>query len=161
MIKLSIKERREQFQFFLALFVITVGLLSFCIFYSGNQRYEISKTELENKITEDEEFEQTVQMVIPIVDTTYKQIVNYNPNVQAVFLKSDISNALNSIKAAYERKASDSRYKTFIQTAQLYNVLFYDKQEQKGNLADIESLKKSLEDCVISRRQLQQSLSNR
>ena len=160
MIKLSLKERREQFLFFICLFVFTVGLLSFGIFYSAHPRYQISKTELEEKVSEDAAFEEMVKETMPTIDTTYKQIIRYDPNVQAVFLKSDILNSLNSIQSAYERKASDSRYKTFIQNAQLYNILFYDKQELKGNLRDIDQLKRSLDDCVISRRQLQQTMSN-
>ncbi|GGI27601.1 type VI secretion system transmembrane protein TssO [Pedobacter mendelii] len=161
MIKLSIKERREQFLFFTALFIFTLGLLSFGIFYSSTSRYEISKQALELKIAQDEAYEDMVKETMPTIDTTYKQIVRFDPNVQAVFLKSDILNSLGSIKAAYDRKASDSRYKTFVQTAQLYNILFYDKQELKGNLRDVDQLKKSLDDCVISRRQLQQTLSSK
>lgn len=159
MIKLSLKERREQFLFFMALFIFTVGLLSFGIFYSAKSRYQISKRELEIKINENEAFEEMVIETMPAIDSSYKQIVRFDPNVQAVFLKSDIQNQLNSIKAAYERRAADSRYKTFIQTSQLYNLLFYDKQELKGNLRDTEGLKRSLDDCVISRRQLQQTMS--
>ncbi|WP_316804312.1 type VI secretion system transmembrane protein TssO [Pedobacter nototheniae] len=159
MIKLSLKERREQFLFFTGLFVLAVGLLGFGIFYSPKSPYQISKTELELKISENEAFEDMVKETMPTIDTTYKQIIRFDPNVQAVFLKSDIQNSLNSIKSAYERKASDSRYKTFIQTSQLYDILFYDKQEMKGNLRDIEGLKRNLDDCVISRRQLQQTMS--
>ncbi|SES09000.1 type VI secretion system transmembrane protein TssO [Pedobacter rhizosphaerae] len=161
MIKLSLKERREQFLFFMALFVFTVGLLSFGIFYSSKSRYEISKADLEVKISENQAFEDMVKETMPTIDTTYKQIVRFDPNVQAVFLRSDIQNSLNSIKSAYERKASDVRYKTFIQTSQLYDILFFDKQEMKGNLRDIEGLKRNLDDCVISRRQLQQTMSAR
>lgn len=161
MIKLSIKERREQFLFFSALFIFTVGLLSFGIFYSGKSRYEISKQELEVKISENEAFEDMVKETMPTIDSTYKQIIRYDPNVQAVFLKNDIQNSLGSIRAAFDRKASDSRFKTFVQTAQLYDILFNDRREQRGNLGDVDRLKKSLDDCIISRRQLQQTMSAR
>ncbi len=119
MIKLSIKERREQFLFFIALFVFTVGLLSFGIFYSDKSRYEISKEELEVKISENETFENMVKETSPTIDTTYKQITSYNPNVQAVFLKNDIQNSLGSIRAAFDRKASDQRNKIFVKAATL------------------------------------------
>lgn len=161
MIKLSLKERREQFLFFTALFLFTLSSLGFGIFYSAKSRYEISKNELEVKISENLAFEEMVRETMPAIDSSYKQIVRFDPNVQAVFLRSDIQNQLNSIKAAYERRAADSRYKTFIQTSQLYDLLFYDKQELKGNLRDVESLKRNLDDCVISRRQLQQTMSSR
>jgi hypothetical protein len=160
MIKLSIKERREQFQFFLALFIFVVGVLSFCIFYSSKSRYQISKTELEQQINENQAFEDVVKETMKTVDTTYTKIVNYDPNVQAVFLKTDIMSALNAVKSAYDRKAYDSRYKIFVQTSQLYTMLFYNKQELKRNVReDLEQIKKSFEDCVISKRQLQQTLS--
>ncbi|WP_167459399.1 type VI secretion system transmembrane protein TssO [Pedobacter jejuensis] len=161
MIKLSIKERRIQFQFFLALFVITTGLLSFGIFYSSKSRYPISKQELELKISENQLFEDMVVETRPTIDTAFKQIIRFNPNVQAVFLKNDIQIALNSIKSSYERKASDYRYKTFIQTSQLYNILFFDRQELRGNQRDLEDVKRSLDDCIISRRQLQQTLQSK
>ncbi len=161
MIKLSIKERREQFGFLIALFVITVGLLSLGIFYSSKPRYEITKEALQEKLKENEAFEEMARETMPTIDTSYKQIISFDPNVQAVFLKNDILNSLSSIKAAYDRKASDSRYKTFVQTSQLYNILFYDKQELKGNLNDIDQLKQSLDDCIISRRQLQQNMPSR
>jgi len=161
MIKLSIKERREQFLFFVALFVFTVGLLSFGMFYSGNSGHEISKEELEVKINENEVFENMVKETMPIVDTTFRQITRYNPNVQAVFLKNDIQLSLGSIKAAFDRKASDSRYKIFVQTAQLYDRLFYDRQEQNRNITDIELYKKQLEDCITNRHQLQQTIYSR
>jgi len=159
MIKLSIKERREQFQFLLALFIATVFLLCFGIFYTAKSRHEISKTELEEKVRQDQEFEDMVKSTRPTIDSTYKQIIRFDPNVQASFLKNDIQMAIGAIKSAYERKAFDSRYKTFIHTSQLYNILFYDRLEQKGNLADVERVKKNFDDCVISRRQLQQTLS--
>jgi len=161
MIKLSIKERREQFLFFIALFVFTVGLLSFGIFYSDKSRYEISKEELEVKISENETFESMVKETSPTIDTTYNQITRYNPNVQAVFLKNDIQNSLGSIRAAFDRKASDQRYKIFVQTAQLYDRLFYDRQEQNRNITDIELHKRQLDDCILNRRQLQQTISAR
>jgi len=161
MIKLSIKERREQFLFFLALFVFTVGLLSFGIFYSGKSQYEISKAELEIKINENEVFENTVKETMPIIDTTFKWITRYNPNVRAVFLRDDIQRSLGSIKSAFDRKASDSRYKIFIQNELLYDRLFYDRQEQNKNISDIELYQKQLDDCITNRRQLQQTISAR
>lgn len=161
MIKLSVKERRIQFQFFLALFLVTTGLLSFGLFYNSKSKYPISKNDLEMKISENQAFEDMVLETRPTIDSTFKQIIRFDPNVQAVFLKSDIQISLNSIKSAFERKASDYRYKTFIQTSQLYNVLFYDRQELRGNLRDIEDVKRSLDDCVISRRQLQQTMQSR
>lgn len=159
MIKLSIKERRVQFQFFLALFVVTVGLLSFGIFYNSQAQYRISKDDLETKIRENKAFEEMVTETRPTIDTSFKKIIAFDPNVQAVFLKNDIQTELGSVKAAYERKAYDYRYKTFLQTSQLYNILFMDRQELRGNLKDIEDVKRSLDDCIISRRQLQQTMS--
>jgi len=161
MIKLSIKERREQFLFFLALFVFTVGLLSFGIFYSGKSQYEISKEELEVKINENEVFENTVKETMPTIDTAFKRITKYNPNVRAVFLKNDIQLLLSSIKSAFDRKASDSRYKIFVQNELLYDRLFYDRQEQNKNISDIELYQKQLDDCITNRRQLQQTISSR
>lgn len=159
MIKLSIKEKKDQFLFFLTLSIVTISLLSFGLFYNAKQKYPISKIELEQKIIDNAEFENVSTGSIALIDTTFNLINQFNPNIQAVFLKRDITNSINSIKSVYERNASDSRYKLFIQNAQLYNILFFDKQEMKGNVMDTEQLKATLNDCITSRRQLQQSIS--
>ena len=160
MIKLSIKERREHFLFFIGVFLFTSALLGFGIFHDFGRGRVVSKQDLAEKIAQDEEFESTVKEQRPTVDTTYQQIIKFDPGVQAVFLENDIKNSLASIKSVYQRKASDQRYKTFIQASQLYNDLFYDRRELKGNGKDIERLSKSLEDCKLSTRQLRQTIGN-
>jgi len=161
MIKLSIKERREQFLFFLGIFLFTSALLSFGLFHDYGEGREVSKEDLSNKIEQNNEFEATVKEQRAIVDSTYKEILQFDPGVQAVFLENDIKNDLGSIKSIYQRKAYDLRYKTFLQTAQLYNDLFYDRRELKGNNNDLASLVKSLEDCKLSTRELKQTLGGR
>lgn len=160
MIKLSIKERREQFLFFIAIFIFTTALLSFGLFHDSGDGRMVSKQDLAEKLSQDADFEADVKEQRATIDTAYKQIIKFDPGVQAVFLENDIKNSLSSIKSIYERKAYDPRYKTFLQTSQLYNDLFYDKRELKGNNNDIERLSKSLEDCKLSTRQLRETIGN-
>lgn len=160
MIKLSIKERREQFLFFIGIFLFTMALLSFGLFHDYGDDRMVSKQDLAEKLSQDADFEAMVKDQRPTVDTTYKQIIMFDPGVQAVFLENDIKNSLASIKSNYERKAYDQRYKVFLQTSQLYNDLFYNRRELKGNNSDIERLGKSLEDCKLSTRQLRQTIGN-
>lgn len=160
MIKLSIKERREQFLFFIGIFLFTTALLSYGLFRDfGNDRI-VSKKDLADKLSQNADFEEQVKEQRPAIDTVYKQIMKFDPGVQAVFLENDIKNSLSSIRSIYERKSFDVRYKTFLQASQLYNALYYDKRELKGNKADLDRLNKSLEDCKLSTRQLRQTIGN-
>lgn len=158
MIKLSIKERREQFLFFIGIFLFTISLLSYGLFHDYGDYKMVSKHELSEKLSQNADFEATVKEQRATVDTTFKQIIRFDPAVQAVFLENDIKNSLGSIKSIYERKAYDARYKTFIQVSQLYLDLFNDRRELKGNNADIANLTKSLEDCKLTTRQLRQTI---
>ncbi|NQX40078.1 hypothetical protein SAMN05421820_106486 [Pedobacter steynii] len=160
MIKLSIKERREQFLFFIGIFLFTAILLSFGLFHDYGDGRMVSKQDLADKLSQNAEFEETVRDQRATVDTTYKQIIKFDPGVQAVFLENDIKNSLSSIKSNYERRASDLRYKTFLQASQLYNDLFYDRRELKGNNNDMEGLNNSLKDCKLSTNQLKQTMGN-
>lgn len=160
MIKLSIKERRDQFFFFIGIFLFTTALLSFGLFYDYGNGRVVSKQDLADKLEQNAEFEATVKEQRATIDTTYKDIMTFDPGVQAVFLENDIKNSMASIKSNYERKAYDVRYKTFLQASQLYSDLFYNRRELKGNNRDIEKLSKSLEDCKLSTRQLRQTMGS-
>jgi hypothetical protein len=142
MIKLSIKERREQFLFLAAIFLFTVSLLGFGLFHDSGDEKAISKQELTDKLSQDAEFENAVRVQRATIDTAYRQIINFDPAVKAVFLENDINYTLGSIKSNYDRKAFDPRYKTFLQISLLYNALFFNRRELKGNINDIENLKK-------------------
>lgn len=160
MIKLSIKERREQFLFFIGIFLFTTALLSFGLFHDYGDNRIVNKDDLAEKLFQDAEFETAVTEQRATIDTTYKEIIKFDPGVQAVFIEDDIKNSLASVKSIYERKASDQRYKVFLQSAQLYNDFFYDKRELKGNNTDVGTVGKSLEDCKLSTRQLRQTIGN-
>jgi hypothetical protein len=160
MVKLSIKERREHFLFFIGIFLFTTALLGFGLFHDYGDQQIVSKKDLAEQLSKDAEFEAEVTAQRPSVDTSFRRIMKFDPGVQAVFLEDDITNLLASVKSVYERKAADPRYKVFLQTSQLYNDLFFDRRELKGNTNDISNLSKSLEDCKLSTRQLRQTIGN-
>lgn len=160
MIKLSIKERREQFLFFIGIFLFTTVVLSFGLFHDYGDHRTVYKEDLADKLAQDAEFETAVTEQRATLDTTYKQIMKFDPGVQAVFLENDIKNSLASVKSIYEHKASDPRYKVFLQGSALYNDFFYDRRELKGNNTDLLTVGKSLEDCKLSTRQLRQTIGN-
>ncbi len=159
MIKLSIKERREQFLLLTGVFLFTVSLLGFGLFHDFGGA-SVSKQDLTDKLSQDEEFEDIVKVQRATIDTAYKEIINFDPEVKAVFLENDIRYTLGSVKSNYDRRAFDPRYKTFLQVSLLYNALFFNRRELKGNINDIDHLKQSLEDCQLSTRQLKASIGN-
>lgn len=158
MIKFTLKERREKFLFFCSLFLAAAGILCTAIFYNYTAEAYLSKDEFAKRVQEEELFEKTVADAQPAIDTTYSKIVKFNPNVQAVFLENDIKNTIGAIRSYYNRRPYDSRYKCFIYASRIYDNLFYDKRELRGNYNDISKINKLLEDCKLSTRQLQQSL---
>ncbi|WP_291911121.1 type VI secretion system TssO [Chitinophaga sp. CB10] len=160
MAHLSIKARQEQFVFLLVLSFLTIGLLSWLIFSGSNVGSSEMKEKLSQRIIEEEQFESVAAEVRPAVDSTYKKIMDFDPSVQALFLESDILNAIASIKAAYQHKSYDKRYKVFLQQAQLLEVLFYDKKELRGNYHNIEKLNSDLDRCKLSKRGIQEAIIN-
>jgi hypothetical protein len=160
MIKLSIKERRDQFLLLITVFLFTVSLIGFGLFHDSGDEKIISKQDLTDKLAQDAEFENTVKVQRATVDTAYKQIIKFDPAVKAAFLENDIKYSLGSIKSNYDRNAFNPRYKTFLQLSLLYNTLFFNRRELKGNSNDIENLKKSLDDCKLSTRQLKETIGN-
>ena len=160
MIKLSTKERRDQFVFLTGIFLFTVSLLGFGFFHGAEDGNVVSKQSLTDKLAQDAEFEEAVRVQRATIDTAYKQIISFDPAVKAVFLENDIKYSLGSIKSNYDSKAFDPRYKTFLQVSLLYNTLFFNKRELMGNLNDIENLKRSLDECNLSNRQLKESLGS-
>ncbi|RPD43297.1 type VI secretion system TssO [Chitinophaga barathri] len=161
MAHLSIKERQEQFIFLFILTLLTTGLLAWLLFGAGNHGAGNMKEKLSQRILEEEQFAQAVAEVQPAVDSTYKRIMEFDPTVTALFLESDILNSIAGIKAAYQRKAHDLKYKTFSQEAQLLEILFYDKKELRGNYRNIQKLEQDLEQCKLSQRGLQEAFINR
>ncbi|WP_374948629.1 type VI secretion system TssO [Mucilaginibacter sp.] len=160
MMKLSLKERRDKFFFFLVLFLFTAGILCTAIFYNYSNKTDISKSEFAKRLQEENQFENTVAQAQPVIDTTYLHIVKFNPNVQALFLENDIKAAIGSMHAYYSSHPYDSRYKCFLYASKIQESLFYDKRELRGNYNDIARLNKLSDDCKLSTRQLQQSFGS-
>ncbi len=159
MIKLKVKERREQFLLLMGIFLVTVTVLGTCFFYGSSKDATTSKDTFTGRLSADEDFEKAVQEQRPAIDSVYQHILLFDPNVNAVFIKNDILYSLEGIRNSYRNLAPDPRHRTFQQIAALYSILFNNKRELEGNKKDIEGLNNSLEDCKRSSRQLKESLT--
>lgn len=159
MVKLSLAEKREQFLILLGLFIFATAILASVLFYTESNQFIISKEDLANRIKDDQNFETASAQAISYVDSAANQINKFDPTIQAVFIENDIKKILRDINAVYVRNDFDNRYSIFAQGALLYDNYFVDKRELKGNLSDIERIQKSLDDCLVNRRQIQQSMS--
>jgi hypothetical protein len=158
--KLSVKDRREQFLFLTGIFLLSLCLICYGIFHDFGAAKVISKEELITELAQDAEFERSVAEQRAIIDTAYRQIIVFNPNIQAVFLENDIKNSLGSVKSSYDRRAFDPRYKTFLQVSRLYGYLFVNRRELKGNYLDLSGLNKSLQDCKLSTQEIRRSIGS-
>jgi hypothetical protein len=159
--KLSLKERREQFIFLLLLALLSTGLLGWVIFNDNDYDAGAVKKKLSQKIRDESQFEQVAAEMQPAIDSTYKKIVQYDPSVQALFLETDVQNAIGAIRAAYQRRVYDSRYKCFQQQARFFEIMFTDRKELRGNIRDIDNYNKSLTDCSQTRADLQTAVLSR
>lgn len=153
--KLSVTEKREQFFILLGLFFIALIALGSVIFYTDNEHFMISKSNLELRIAEDNKFEEVSANALLFVDSVSRQIKRFDPVVQAVFLETDIKKTVNDLNALYVVNDFDNRYIIFGQGALLYDNFFVDRRELKGNLNDIERIQKSLDNCLVNRKQLE------
>ena len=159
MIKHTLSERRDLFFLLLGIFVVATTTLSFVLFYDGHNQFKISKQELENRVQDDLQFEESATQSMKLVDSVTNLINRYNPDVQAVFLENDIKKVLSEINTEHLKKDYDVRFQIFAHASQFYDGYFMDKRELKGNLKDIERIQKMLDDCFINRQQIQQSLT--
>jgi len=159
MIKLSLAERREHFLLLLGAFVLAMTVLGFVLFYSDGPRFAISKEDLALRIQDDQKFEESAKMAMRYVDSASTQIKRFDPSVQAVFIENDIKKTFNDVNAIYAQNSFDSRYGIFAQAAVFYENYYVDRRELKGNMNDIERISKNLDDCIVNRKQLQQTIN--
>ncbi len=159
MIKHNLSERRDLFFVLLAIFITTTTLLSFVIFYSDNNRFNISKEELENRVKDDLQFEESARNISLLMDSVSVLINRFNPDVQAVFLENDIRKILSDMQSEYLKKDYDVRYMVFSHSSVFYDNYFVDRRELKGNLKDIDRIQKLLDDCFMNRQHIQQTMS--
>lgn len=158
--RLSVRERREKFVLLLLLSVAGAVLFGWLLFAGYDTDTAALKSILRQRIRDEEQFRTVMQEALPVVDSAYRKIQNYDPGVQAVFIESDIRNQVGAINAFYQRRADDPRYKCFLQQAELLDMLFNNRKELRGNYKDADGLGRSLDDCKLSRRGLQEALIN-
>ena len=94
MAHLSIRERQEQFLFLFILTILTTGLLAWLLFGGGRHNTGDMKEKLSQRMRDEEQFIQAMAEVQPMVDSTYKRIMAFDPAVTALFLEADILNAI-------------------------------------------------------------------
>ncbi len=161
MVKLSLAEKRHQFFILLAVFVIALAVLGVVIFRCDNEQFDVSKSNLQLRIEDDMKFEKFSEMALVFVDSVSKQIQKFDPNIQAVFLETDIKKTIGDLNAIYVVNDFDSRYAIYGQGALFFENYFVDRKELKGNISDVERIQRSLDDCLLRRNQLESILQNR
>lgn len=161
MVKLSLAEKRNQFFILLAVFVIALAVLGVVIFRCDNEQFDVSKSNLQLRIEDDMKFEKFSEMALVFVDSVSKQIQKFDPNIQAVFLETDIKKTIGDLNAIYVVNDFDSRYAIYGQGALFFENYFVDRKELKGNISDVERIQRSLDDCLLRRNQLESILQNR
>lgn len=93
------------------------------------------------------------------VDSLRIHLEVFDPEIRQISLENRIQQELEEIKQAYQNKKDHSSYKIFMQTADYYSMLFYDKQAISNAVSNAGFLKKNLEDCEIGFQQAQNNIN--
>lgn len=132
MVKLSLAEKRHQFFILLAVFVIALAVLGVVIFRCDNEQFDVSKSNLQLRIEDDMKFEKFSEMALVFVDSVSKQIQKFDPNIQAVFLETDIKKTIGDLNAIYVVNDFDSRYAIYGQGALFLKIILLIERNLKG-----------------------------
>ncbi|GEM_PF-1578269 len=93
------------------------------------------------------------------VDSLRLHLEAFNPEIRQISLENRIQQELEEIKQAYQNKKDHSSYKIYMQVADYYSMLFYDKQAISNAVSNAGFLKKNLEDCEIGFQQAQNNIN--
>lgn len=147
MFKISREERKIQFLYLLALWIVISILFCFVCFFKSPktevraQEIVIEKISDENKILRGQLDSQKD------IDSLGNMLAHYDPATSQVILESNIDYELSTLKMIADAKKADPRYKVFLQLYELNYMQFNDKKEIWNSVARFNALEKKLADC--------------
>ncbi|MCD8031655.1 MAG: type VI secretion system transmembrane protein TssO [Bacteroides sp.] len=132
------------------LFALGTGLLAW-LFVAGNNLNHIfsRKDSVQIKMERQQSFRRVQEQNVAVSDLLTARIAAYDPGVNAVYEKNDIQYIINEIRKLYEDNRHDKRYIMFLHISDFYQMWFSDRQYLWSLTANLEYLKRNLEDCEL------------
>jgi len=142
------RERRLQFLYLLAAISVLTLLTSWIVF--RNQHYSSDEADyLSEQIRGKEQMLKKQLANLPLLDSAYRSIVAYRPEVNAIFVEVDIEEHLNEIRRLSAPQADGTRFRAFAQIAEFYKMMYVDKKVVWRKQSNIGLFQKQLDDCGV------------
>ena len=84
-----------------------------------------------------------------LLDSAYRAIVAYQPQVNAVFVEVDIEGQLADIRALSAHKTDGVRFRSFSQIADFYKMMYTDKKVLSSKKTNSQLFRKQADECEI------------
>ena len=146
--RLTTRERRLQFVYLLAATILLSLIISWVAFRNYTYR-RIEHEYLSGQIDQQRAILQAQKQYLPLLDSAYRAIVAYQPQVNAVFVEVDIEDHLNDIRRLSDSQADGLRFRAFGQIADFYRMMFVDKKVVWSKQTNINLFRKQLDDCGV------------
>ncbi|MCX6218234.1 type VI secretion system TssO [Spirosoma sp.] len=146
--RLTMRERRLQFMYLLAVLCLLTLFVSFIAFKSNTYSSAESKR-VSSKIKQQEQILKSQIRNMPLLDSAYQSIVAFQPQVNAVFVEVEIEEHLNEIKRLSNPQMDNTRFRSFGQIADFYRMMYIDKKIVWSKQSNISLFRKQLDDCSV------------
>jgi hypothetical protein len=160
----NIHNRREKFSAFIYVAFLflgtTVATCAALFYYSDTGKPNARKEFAISKMYRIQSFQTVQNEQWMIVDSIYRKIGDYNPEVHASYEESDIKYYLNSFGNLFENSSYDKRYKIFHHLSAFYDMWFADRKELWSKRQNIAAFRKNLEECEIGFQRKKEDLKN-
>lgn len=142
------RERRLQFIYLLVSIVILSGITSWIAF--RNDTYSTAESKrLSDKIKLQEQILKNQLVNMPLLDSAYRSIVAYQPQVNAIFVEVEIDDHLNEIRRLSSPQTDGIQFRSFAQIADFYKMMYVDKKVAWSKQSNINLFRKQLDDCSV------------
>lgn len=148
--RLSTRERWLQFMYLLA----AIGTLSVLISWIAFRNYAYSNDEskrLSDKIRQREQILENQLQHMQLLDSAYRSIVAYQPQIKAIFVEEEIDHQLNEIRRLSNPQTDGTQFKSFTQIADFYKMMYTDKKVIYATQFNSTLFRTQLDNCSVGR----------
>lgn len=146
--RLATRERRLQFIYLLAAIIGLTVLIS-AIVFRNNTYSQTEAKRLSDRIRQQEQTLRNQMDNMPLLDSTYRAVVAYQPQVNAIFVDVEIDDHLNEIRRLSGLQANGIQFRSFAQIADFYRMMYVDKKVVWSKQSNIGLFNKQLDDCSV------------
>ncbi|TAE24135.1 MAG: hypothetical protein EAZ91_20975 [Cytophagales bacterium] len=148
MFSFSTRERQLQFLYLLGGVLALWGVASWLM--TRNHDSALRNTDyLVEQISRQRQLLADQQNNFVLLDSTYRAIVAYQPQVNAVFVEVDIEGQLADIRALSGRTTDGIRFRSYAQIADFYKMVYTDKKVLWSKQANIQLFRKQADECEV------------